>query len=83
MLSLFDSALCGDFTYDATYESFPITDSTLPPLAYDPSNRMFSVFANDINLAGTKTITVTGYFVLHSSNTFTITFELDMITPCG
>ena len=44
---------------------------------------MFSVFANDINLVGTKTITVTGYFVLHSSNTFTITFELDMITPCG
>ena len=35
----FDSSLCGDFTYDATFDSTSISDLSLPPIAYDASSR--------------------------------------------
>ena len=78
----FDNALCGDFTYDVTFDGSPITDSSVPPIAYDPSNRQFSVYSEDLNLLGLKTITVTGYYVLHSSNVWAISFDLEFVSPC-
>ena len=71
--SLFDSALCGDITYEATFDGSIITESSLP-VAYDPVTRQFSVFSEDLNLVGLKDITVKGFFVDHVANEFTISF---------
>ena len=71
----FDSSLCGDFTYTATFEGSSITNMSLPPVSYDSETRQFSVFYDDdINFIGLKTATVDGFYVLHSSNSFQISF---------
>jgi len=66
----FDNTLCGEFTYAATFEASSLADVSLPPIAYDPEAREFSVFSDDINLVGLKSITVGGYYKLHPANAF-------------
>ena len=73
MTSSFDSALCGAHTYTATYEGSPITESS-SPVAYDPSTKEFTVFADDIGLVGPKTITISGFYEEHTSNSAEISF---------
>ena len=76
MTSDFDNSLCGDFIYEATYDGVSIHDTSLPPVSYDYNNRLFSVYSEDLNLIGLKTITVNGHYALHSSNTYQISFQI-------
>ena len=51
-------------------------------MSYDPSSRLFSVYSEDLTLVGLRTITVEGYYVLHQANSFTVTFQIEMVSPC-
>ena len=42
-------------------DGVPLTDSSLPPVSYDGSSLQFSVFSEDYDFDGTKTLTVNAF----------------------
>ena len=47
----------------------PLTDFSMPPVAYDGLDLEFSVFSEDYDFDGLKTLTVNGYltdYVMHT-----------------
>ena len=58
-------------------------DWTLPGITYDSASREFAIFSEDISLVGLKTITVQGYYENYSANFFEMTFQIDLVSPCG
>ena len=79
----YDSTLCGGLTYGALLEGVPLTDSSMPPVAYDGLDREFSVFSNDYDFDGLKTLTVNAYMTDYSMHTHSMEIELQIYNPCS
>ncbi len=50
-------------------EVSPLTDSSLPPVAYDDQNLLFSVFSEDYDFDGTRTLTVNAFLTNYAMHT--------------
>ena len=57
-------------------------DLNLTPIIYDPLTRQFSIFSDDLDEAGLRTITVTATLDSLPEITNFIIVEIDIITPC-
>ena len=64
-----DNSLCGGLTYSADMDGSPLTDSTMPPVAYDNLNQLFSVFSEDYDFDGLRTLTVNAYMTDYDMHT--------------
>lgn len=61
-----DSTRCGTLSYGANIDGTSISDSTVPPIAYDKSGLEFQVFSEDPNFEGSKTLSIDGYLTLYT-----------------
>ena len=69
-----DSTLCGDLSYTATMDGTPLTEFSLPPVAYDGMTQEFQVFTEDTDFEGVKTLAVLGYLTDYTMNAHDISF---------
>ena len=56
--------------------------STLNPVAYEASTRTFSVWSDQLNDVGLRTIEIKGYLELFPDNIETTVFRLDIVSVC-
>ena len=47
----------------------PLSTSSLPPVAYDDQNQLFSVFSEDYDFDGLKTLTVNAHMTDYNMHT--------------
>ena len=63
-----DATICGQLTYSAQVDGSPISNFSLPPIAYDSNARQFSVWSEDYDFDGLFTLTVDAYltqYIVH------------------
>ena len=61
----------------------PLTDSSMPPVAYDNLNQVFSIFSEDYDFDGLKTLTVSAFMTEYDMHTYEIEIDLQIFNPCS
>ena len=76
--------LCGGLTYTATFESTTIDTTTKPPMAYDTATRTFTIYSEDFDLLGMRSIAVEAYLTGYAITTTAapVTTTIEIINPC-
>ena len=55
-----NTSACGTLSYSATFDGSPI-DTNSAPMRYDSATRTFTVYSEDSQLLGSRTITVSAH----------------------
>ena len=64
-------------------DGIPLTDSSMPPVAYDNLNQLFSIFSEDYDFDGLRTLTVSAFMTEYDMHTHEIQIELQIFNPCS
>ena len=58
------AALCGEFTYKATFDN-QVLDETSLPMSYDDASRSFTFYSEDFSLIGSHVFTIEAFLTSH------------------
>ena len=74
--------LCGAVDYTATFDGTTIDAGTVPPAGYDSATRTLSVFYDQLDLVGLRSVAITGFLADHPTTTSPGSGSLTFLSPC-